>query len=327
MTEAVSAVSSVPGVTAGSAIRWLPLNHETITSLVAPSAMAGAPEDERPLATANYAYPGYFETMGIEVVAGRDFGTLDDTEAQSVVIVNRNLADRFWPDGSAIGQTLLMGNAGEAVEATVVGVVGEVHHADMDPANVGPQFYRPALQASSRRFFVLGRTEGDPANMVPGIRAALGAVAPDLPLTIRPMVDVVGENQMQWSLGSAFLALFGGGALLLAALGIYGLISYSVSQRNREIGVRIALGASKGEIRRSVVTDGLKLTGMGLAIGLALTFAAGRAIAAILYGVSPADPLTVVAVLALFGTIAALASFVPAARASGTDPITVLRAE
>jgi putative ABC transport system permease protein len=327
MAEAVEAVARIPGVEAASAVRWLPLNHETITAQVAPSALAGAPEDEWPLATANYVYPGYFEAMGIELISGRDFGATDGVDAQPVVIVNRILAERFWPGGRASGQTLLLGGPDDATAVSVIGVAEEINHSDLDPANVGPQYYRPALQASSRRFFVVGRTASDPADLVPAIRAELGDVAPDLPLTIRPMNDVVGENQMQWTIGSVFLGVFGGGALLLATLGIYGLISFSVAQRERELGVRIALGATRSEIRRKVVGGGLKLTGAGLGIGLALALLLGQLASAGLYGVDPADPVTLGTVLALFLGVAALASFVPAARASATDPIAVLRSE
>ena len=326
LEEAVAAVGRVPGVTASASVRWLPLNHETIAGQVAPTTMAGAPADEWPMAVANYVYPGYFETMGIELRAGRDFALSDGSEAQAVVVVSRLLADRLWPGGEAVGQTLLIG-VDEQLPASVVGVVEATHHQDLDPANVGPQYYRPALQASSRRFFVVGRTSSDPADLVPAVRSALAAVAPDLPLTIRPYEAVVAENQMQWSIGSIFLGIFGGGALLLAALGIYGLISFSVAQRERELGVRIALGATRGEIRKSVVGGGLRLTGIGLGIGLVAALGLGRVASAALFGVSATDPIALGGTLVLFLAVAALASFVPAARASATDPIGVLRSE
>lgn len=326
LEEAVAAVERVPGVSSASAVRWLPLNHETSSSQVAPTTMAGAPADEWPLATANFVYSDYFETMGIEVRSGRDFAVTDGMESQPVVIVNRILADRFWPGGDPVGQTLLLG-VEERLEVAVIGVVEPTHHSDLDPANVGPQYFRPALQTASRRFFVLGRTESDPADLVAGVRSALGAVAPELPLTIRPYEAVVGENQMQWSIGSVFLGIFGGGALLLATLGIYGLISFSVSQREREIGVRIALGASRSEIRQSVVLGGLKLTSIGLGVGLLAALGLGQLASAALFGVRATDPVALGGTLILFLAVAAVASFIPAARASATDPIGVLRSE
>jgi hypothetical protein len=248
-------------------------------------------------------------------------------DAQAVVIVNRRLSERFWPGEGPVGRTLLAGEPTNPESLLVIGVVADVRPSDLNQGDVGAQIYRPALQASARRFFVLGRTPGEAAEIVPDVRASIASVAPDLPVTIRPMEDVVSENQLQWSLASFFLAIFGGGALLLATLGIYGLISYSVAQRGREIGVRIALGATRSEIRRAVVRDGLVLTGIGLCVGLAAALGLGQLASSVLYGVSWFDPVTLAAVLALFAGVAAVASYLPAARASGTDPIAVLRAE
>jgi putative ABC transport system permease protein len=327
MVEAVSAIRGVPGVTAGSSVQWLPLNHESSSSQVASSSLEGAPVDEWPLATANYVYPDYFETMGIELVAGRDFASMDGVDTQRVVIVNRSLAARLWPGESALGQALLIGDPSGSMATSVIGVVDDVQHESLDPDGVGAQYYRASLQAGSRRFFVLARTPAAAPSVIPGLRTALSAIAPDLPVTIRPMSDVVSENQLQWSLSAVFLGAFGSGALLLAALGIYGLTSYSVSQRQREMAVRIALGASRSEIRRTVVGGGLRLTGIGLIVGLAAALVLGRLVASVLYGVSPSDPLTLGSVLTLFLVVSAVASLVPAARASSADPITVLRSE
>jgi ABC-type antimicrobial peptide transport system permease subunit len=141
------------------------------------------------------------------------------------------------------------------------------------------------------------------------------------------MRDVVAENQTQWSVTSLFLSIFGGGALLLATLGIYGLVSYSVAQRKQELGVRVALGATAAEIRRGVVGDGVRLTGIGLVLGIAAALGVGRLISTMLYGVSPADPVTLFVVVGIFLGVSTLASFVPAARASRADPISALRSE
>lgn len=327
MTEAIEALRSVPGTSSASAVQWLPLNHETIPRQYATPDLAGLPAEEWPLATANYVFPGYFETMAIGLLEGRDFSLLDDTSGQPVVIVNDALAARHWPGESAVGQTLTIGGPENGIVVTVVGVVEGVQHEDLNPRAGEVQLYRPSLQASGRRFFLLSRSSGEAATLVSGVRSALLAIAPSLPLTIRPMPDVVEENQLQWSLSSVFLGIFGAGALLLAALGIYGLIAFSVSQRHREIGVRIALGATGTEIRRSVVGDGVRLTGIGLVVGLGISLGLGQLISSVLYGVQPTDPVTIAAVFVIFLGVAGLASFVPAARASSTDPIVVLRAE
>jgi putative ABC transport system permease protein len=327
MTELVAAVAARSDVQSASAVRWLPLNHEMISEQVAPPDMIGVPGEEWPLAMSNYVHPDYFETMGIELLAGRDFASTDGIDADRVAIVNRSLATRFWPDGNRVGQTLLAGDPDDPTTYLVVGVVADARHSDLNQTDIAAQVYLPTLQASARRFFVVARTPGQPSDAVPGIRSAIGSIAPTLPLAIRPMNAVVAENQLQWSLSSVFLAAFGAGALLLATLGIYGLISYSVEQRHRELGVRIALGATAAEIRQSVVGDALKLTGLGLALGLLVSLGLGQAISSVLYGVSPFDPVTLAGVLLLFVGASALAAFVPAARASGTNPIAVLRSE
>lgn len=327
MSAAVDAATALPGIEVASAVTWLPLNHETISSQVATPDMAGLDGQEWPLTVSNRVLPRYFETMGIELLEGRDFATTDGPGSEAVAVVSTTLAERFWPDGDAMGQSLLVGDPAEPSPVSVIGVVETIQHTDLDQSALGLQIYLPALQAAARRFFVVARTPGDPASTVSAIRTAVGAVAPSIPLDIRPMEDIVAENQLQWSISSAFLAVFGGGALLLATLGIYGLVSYSVAQRRREMGVRIALGATAGEIRRTVVGDGLRLTGIGLGLGLVAAVGLGRVIAFVLYGVSPFDPVTLGSVLVLFLAVAVLASFVPAARASTTDPITVLRAE
>lgn len=325
MEEAVTVVAGIPEVVSASAVQWLPLNHETISRSALPAGMTGIAAEEWPLATMNRVYPGYFRTMSIDLLEGRDFSGLDGVGSAPAIVVNRTMADRYWSEANAVGQTVLMGDAEDPGTFTVVGVVEDVQHADLDPASVGAQIYQPALQAGARRFFLVARTRGDPADAVPALRDAMARTAPDLPVRLRPMSDVVAESQLQWSLSSLFLAIFGGGALLLATLGIYGLISYSVAQRERELAVRMALGASGSEIRRRVVGDGLELTGLGLAIGLAAALAMGRLLSTVLYGVSAADPATLGSVLGLFLVVAALASLVPATRASRTSPVTALR--
>ena len=327
MVAAAGAMGALPGIDAASAAAWLPLNHETITAQVATPAMSGVSGEEWPLAVSNRVLPGYFRTMGIELLAGRDFAATDSEGSEPVAVVSTTLAERFWPEGEAVGRTLLVGDPAEPATVSVIGVVETVRHADLDASSLGPQVYLPALQAAARRFFVVGRTEGEPGAAIAGIRAAVAEVAPTIPLIVRPMSDIVSENHLQWSISSAFLGAFGGGALLLATLGIYGLVSFSVAQRRREMGVRIALGATTTEIRGSVMRDGLRLTGIGLALGLLAAAGLGRVIAAVLYGVSPFDPVTLASVTMLFLAVAALASLVPAARASATDPITVLRTD
>jgi predicted permease len=303
------------------------LNHENNIRQFAPPEMAGTPADEWPVAVINWTYPGYFDAMGITVAAGQDFQRGDNKEAAPVVIVNQTLADRYWPGVDPVGRTLLVGDPADPLATTVMGVVGDVRHDGLGGSGARPQLYRPALQGTFRRhFFVIG-TEAEPETVIASARQAMQRVDPNLPVGARPMQAVVVENQLQWSVGSVFLGIFGAGALLLATLGIYGLISFSVAQRQKEIGVRMALGASKGEIRGVVVRDGLKLTGVGLAVGLVAALGLAQLISAMLFGVNAFDPVTLGGVLLLFLAVSALASFVPAARASRIDPIGALRSE
>jgi putative ABC transport system permease protein len=326
--RSVTSLAGAPGVVSASAATWLPLNHETFTLQVAPSGDAGTPGDEWPLAVLNDVYSGYFAALDIELQGGRDFSSQDGPEARRVVIVNRTLADRFWPAGQAVGQTLLAGDdPRDPIEYAVIGVVEDVRHSEIASTDVGPQIYRPARQGRRLRYFLLARTSVDPSQAVPSVRATMREIEPDLPADVRPMSHVVRENLLQWSLSGGFLAVFGVGALLLAALGIYGLVAFGVSQRTRELAVRIALGASRQRIRREVVADGLRPTAIGLLVGMVAALGLGRLAASMLYGISPWDPTTLATVVTLFLAIAALASFVPARRASRTDPMGALRAE
>ncbi|HSG07439.1 MAG TPA: ABC transporter permease [Longimicrobiales bacterium] len=326
--RAVAELQRIPGVVSASASSWLPLNHETHTWQVTPSSQAGTPTEQWPLTVVNRAHPGYLETMGITLLAGRAFTALDGADGAPVVMVSRSLADRLWPGEDAVGKTLLGGaDASEPVSYQVVGVVSDIQFEALGGGEIGTQLYTPTLQAAGRRYFLLARTEGTPGALIPAAREALGVADPDLPVSARPMTAVVGENLLQWSIGTVLLGIFGGGALLLATLGIYGLISYSVSQRRAEMGVRVALGASRNEIRRSVLGDGLRMTLVGLALGLVLAVALARLVASVFYGVSPFDPLTLGGVMALFLGVATVASLIPAERASRADPASVLRME
>lgn len=311
-----------------SAVLHMPLNNETSTVQFGVPGSVAAPGEGWPLAIANRPHPGYFRTMGIPLLAGRDFLASDDATAPPVAIVNRALATRLWPDEDAVGQRLMVGSPENATEVTVVGVVAGVRHAELVGAGAeGPEVYRPAAQAPYRRHFLVLRTDGDPAALVGSVREALLEVDPDTPVTVAPVSSIVRQSLLQWSLGSAFLGAFGLGALLLATLGIYGLIAFTVSRGRRDMGVRLALGASRWEVRWQVVRGALRLAGSGVALGVVAAVALGRLASAALYGVAPTDPVTLGVVIVLFPAVAALAALLPAERASRTDPVVVMRTE
>ena len=319
-------LAALPAVRAVGQTSWLPLNHESLTAQFSRPGREPSTAESWPAALLGRVSPDYFGAMGIPLVSGRTFGIQDGREDANVVIVSELLVRRYFSGESALGRTLLFGNPLEPASATIVGVVGDVRHIDLQ-SDPGSYLYRPLAQSGGRRRFLAVAADGSPAALTGPVRQALAAIDADLPVQIRPMSAVVQENTLQWSVGMLFMGVFGAVALLLASLGIYGVISYSVAQRSREIGIRIAMGASGPEVRRLVVGEGLRLTGIGMGIGLVLALVAGKLMASMLFGVSPFDPLTLALVLATFSIVSLMASLIPASRAGRVDPLRVLRAE
>jgi predicted permease len=302
----------------------LPMNHELWSTQFALPGKAPARSEDWPAAREFRVSPGYFDAMGIPLRAGRAVEAMDGAEAPKVLLVSESLARLHFPGRDAIGEMLLLGDALKSEPWTIVGVAADVKHDGFQDASP-LQVYRPLAQTGSRgRFFVI-ETETSPESLAAAAREVLARIDPNLPVTLRPMREIVQESALQWSLSSWLLGVFAGVALALASLGIYGIIAYSVSARRREIGLRMALGATRSQIRGLVVREGLMLGGLGLAIGLALAGVAAKLIASLLYGVGPFDPPTFAAVIALFLATAIAASFLPADRAARTDPVGVLR--
>ncbi len=265
---------------------FLPLNNETSTIQIARPGREPARPEDWPLAVANRVSPGYFDAMAIPVAAGRDFGPEDAPDAPTAVIVSRSVAERHWPGEPAVRRTILTGEPDDARSATIVGVVGEVRHQSLGVSEE-PMVYYTTSQGGGRRQFVIVRGDADPRVLTSSVRQAMHLIDPTLPLTVRPFSSVVGERLLPWSLPSAVLTVLGGVGLLLASLGIYGLVAYSVAQRRREIGVRMALGATRDRIRRGFVGEGLRLGGIGIAIGILAALVTGRLMASFLFGVGP----------------------------------------
>jgi len=322
--RAETALSGVPGIEASGLVQPLPMNHSVYSLQFARPASASAAPEEWPVAHQFTVSPSYFDAMGIRVLAGRGFERGDRADAPRVVVVSRSLATSQWPDRSPVGEPLLVGDPKDPVNATVVGVVADVKHDGFE-TTASAQIYRPLRQRPLKgRYFVV-RASGDPMAMAAPVREALTRIDPNLPLTLRPMTEVVAESSLQWSVASILLGIFGLAALLLASLGIYGVIAYSVAQRRREIGIRMALGATAGDIRRVIVGEGVKLSLVGMAVGLVLALTAAQLMASALFAVSPFDPMTFSIVILIFMATALVSSFVPARDASRTQPIGVLR--
>ncbi len=269
----------------------------------------------------------YLETMGVKLLDGRLFTESDRNESAPVLIVNETLAHHYWPKGGAIGHHIAFGRGNEP--RTIVGVVADVHERGYELA-MKPGVYVPitALDYDWGPDILVLRTKGDPALLAPAVRRVIASIDPDQPVselrTMDEIVDLnVADRQQQMTLLGAFAAL----ALVLASIGLYGVLSYAVTQRSREIGLRMALGASAASVIRMIVARGLALTGMGLAIGLVAAWLATRAMKNLLYGVAATDRLTFAAVAGLLGFVALIACWAPARRASRVDPIVVLRDE
>jgi putative ABC transport system permease protein len=273
----------------------------------------------------------YFKTMKIRTIEGRVFEPADDNDtAQRVVVVNQALAKRFWK-GSPIGRRVNPGFADPKVWATIIGVVEDTKNAGMDkPA--GPELYLPSHQIaqfglSTNMNFVV-RSDGDPRAVASSIRAVIREVDPSLPVYgLSPMSEVVAKSMVQPRFLSLLLATFSGIALFLAAIGIYGVMAYSVAQRTQEIGVRMALGAQRLHVLRLVFSQGFVLLMIGMVIGLGGAFALTRLLRTLLFEITPTDPLTYSGVVALLIIVAFLACYVPARRATKVDPLVALRYE
>jgi len=273
----------------------------------------------------------YFKTLKVRTIEGRTFQASDDGDtAQRVVVVNQALARRFW-QGSPIGRRVNPGFADPKVWATIVGVVEDTKNIGLDkPA--GPELYFSAAQIaqfglSTTMNFVV-RADGDPQALSAGVRAAVREVDPNLPVYgLRPMSEVVARSMVQPRFLSLLLATFSGIALFLAAIGIYGVMAYSVAQRTREIGVRMALGAQRLHVLRLVFGQGFVLLAIGTVVGLVGAFALTRLIQSLLFEITATDPLTYLGVVLILAAVALLACYIPARRATKVDPLVALRYE
>lgn len=341
----LSRIEHLPGVKAAGAVSSLPLAGENWLKFFVPLDRP-IPTSMDKVATAQYrAITGhYFEALGIRLLKGRLLNEHDQANSSRSVVVNETLARHFWPDGDPVGKTALLTPPESLIPReeippgfhvpifTIVGVVADAHYGSLDQLPQ-PLVYASVLQNDySPSPFITVRAEGDPMALVNSIRSELAQFDRSLPMSnIALMDEVMSKSVAQPKLEAILLAMFGALAMLLAAVGIYGVMSYTVTQRTSEFGIRMALGASRSTVLKMVIARGLRLTGIGLAAGLitglALAFTVKRILAKVLFGVSTTDPATFVLVAGLLTLVALLACYIPARRATKVDPMIALRYE
>jgi putative ABC transport system permease protein len=322
-------LQGLPGVQATGVTQVMPL----IGDFVLAFAIEGRPElPQSDWPSTNYyaVTPEYFRAMGIRLIRGRVFTTRDDARAPRVAVINETLARQFFPNEDPIGHRINIPNDAPGtppVWREIVGVVADIKHYGVDKETTS-QSYEPFAQSPFDSLNIVLRTSGSPAAMLSSLRPAVYAVDKDQPIgSIRPLEEIMAEKISQQRFAMMLLSVFSIVALVIAAIGIYGVMAYSVVQRTGEIGIRMALGAQTRDVLRLVLTQGGKLVGIGLLAGLVTTLATSRAMASILFRTSAHDPLTLTSITILLAAVAMVACLLPARRATKVNPIEALRVQ
>ena len=319
------ALSTVPGVRLAAVSSGIPfgVGNYTTSPVTAPGKSALPPGASVPIDW-RLVSPGFFKTLGIPVLRGRDFTPGDTATAPAVMIVSRATARALWGDEDPLGRTVR--RVADAKDFTVIGVVGDVRSTTLNRES--PALYYSSATATWPLMDFVVRTTDDAVPIVPAIRQKLRELDPEVPLmNIRPMAEWVSTSAAQPRLNAALLAVFAALALLVAAIGAYGVLAYSVSQRTRELGVRMALGADRRGVLGLILREGMTVGMAGIAIGVAAAAALSQVLSALVFGVSVWDPFTYVAVSSTLAVVALASCAIPALRAARVDPMEALRLE
>jgi putative ABC transport system permease protein len=324
--DVIRRVSALPGVQSAAIAGNLPLTYNGDSMYIGVEGIPDPPPDQQRDVIYRAIGPGYFSTMGIPLVRGRDFTEQDTTDTGYAVVVSEKMAKHFWPGQDPIGKRLKPGSTtSDSPWREVIGVVKDVRQNDFvaDPKLQMYMSYRQLKFLAPNALVV--RTSVDPMSLAMPLRNAVWAVDKDQPVSnIRSMDDIVSAAMARQRFSTMLLGIFAALALVLAAVGIYGVMSYSVAQRTREIGIRLALGAQRGDVLRMTMGQGLKLVSVGVGIGLIAAFILTRVMASLLFGVNPTDPTTFAVIPLVLMSVALLASYIPALRATKVDPMVAL---
>jgi putative ABC transport system permease protein len=324
----VDRARELPGVRSAAVVSELPMTWDNTERDIRPEGWpAPAPGEQPPRVRYRVASPEYFETLGIGLVRGRGFTTHDDSLSPPVAVVSERAARQFWPGADAIGQRIRLGN--DSIARAIVGVVKDVrHNPNTGTDQLSATIYGPHAQQAWSDLVVVARTTGDAASLAPAIAREISALDPGLAAGNVQTVDrlmYTGISPQRITAG--MLAVFAAVAVLLAVVGIYGVMSYTVAQRRHEIGVRLALGAMPGDVVGDLMRSAVKMAMSGVAIGLVGAFGLARGVSALLSGVSPTDPATFLGVVVVLILAAVAGALIPARRAARVDPAVALRAE
>ncbi len=323
--QALERIATLPGVQSVGVASTLPLATEWQIGFL----VEGGGERDFTTAYGSWVSNDYFRAMGIPLKKGRAFTDEDRADTTPVIVVNETMARRFWPGQDAIGKRIRWGGWNPQGWLTIAGVVADVKFSKLE-AESPPTVYMPVFQIPRirRDAIFIARTTVDPASLAAAMRREIGAVDADLPVyDVRTMNQVIAESVARRRFTMSLLAIFAGAALSLAALGLYGVLSYAVTQRTHEIGVRVALGGSRLDVLRLVVGQGMKMAVIGALAGLIASLALTRLMKGLLFGVSANDPFTFAAVALLLTMVALVACWIPARRATKVDPMVALRVE
>jgi predicted permease len=325
--EVVRRIQALPGVRSVAVAGNLPFTYNGDSMSIGAEGIPDPPPDQRPDVIYRAIGPGYFSTMGIPLVRGRDYNDQDTLESTLAVVVSEKTAQHFWPNADPIGKRIRNGSTtSDAPWRTIIGVVKDVRQNDFIAEPKMQMYFSYRQLRSLMPNALIVRTAIDPLSLATSVRNAIWAVDKDQTVAnIDSMDHIVAGAVARQRFSMLLLAIFAGVALVLAAVGIYGVMSYSVAQQTREIGIRMALGAQRGDVLKMTIKQGLRLVGFGLLIGLVVAFILTRVMASLLCGISATDPITFITISLVLLAVAMLASYIPSVRAMRVDPMVALR--